>query len=249
MQTAPKHTETLDIGQIIKSIGIFSHCAPEFFQKTAESSTTLSCEKNKILFIHGDEAACFYYIRKGWVKLFRETLDGTQAIVDIFTAGHIFGDTSIFEDGRYPYTAEVVEAASLIRLPLAPLKHEIEENSKFAFDMLSGMARYRRQQDREIEHRSLQTAAQRIGCFLLRLTSQNETGNIVIQPPYDKMLVASRLGMQPETFSRALKKLKDETGVEIQGATIKMKSLEQLSDYACAACSSAFPCGDLKSCQ
>lgn len=234
------------IENILSGVRLFETCGDEFFAKTASNAQIQKHGKGKVLFLHGDEAKHFYYIQSGWVKLFRETLDGTQAVVDIFTKGHIFGDTSIFEDGLYPYSAEIVEPAEIIALPLAPLKEEIENNSKFAYAMLNSMAKYRRQQDREIEHRSIQNASQRIGCFLLRLTQQDEDGSVKIHLPYDKMLVASRLGMQPETFSRALKKLQQETEIEVKGATISMKSLDNLVGYSCAACSSEFPCKDLK---
>lgn len=231
----------------LKTLSLFRNCSDDFFGAAGSEFSPLKLPKGKILFLHGDDANRFYLIRSGWVKLFRETLDGTQAVVDIISKDHIFGDTSIFEDGRYPYSAEMVEAGEILSYPITPLKSEIERNPAFAYDMLSAMARYRKQQDREIEHRSIQNAAQRIGCFLLRLTKQDETGQINIQLPYDKMLVASRLGMQPETFSRALKKLKDETGIEIKGSTINVGSLDQLSSYSCAACSSEFPCKDLAS--
>lgn len=235
------------IAELLKNIGLFKQCEPSFFEKMDSGASVQKHAKGKILFLHEDEAKNFYYIKSGWVKLFRETLDGTQAVVDICTKGHIFGETSIFEDGVYPYSAEIVEAAEIIVLPIAALKAEIENNSKFAFDMLASMARYRRQQDREIEHRSIQNAAQRIGCFLLRLTSQTENGKLTIHLPYDKMLIASRLGMQPETFSRALKKLQNETGIEVKGASVSMDNLDQIVGYSCSACSSGFPCQDMSS--
>lgn len=230
-------------------LALFKNCGEAFFTAMAQDTHVQNFEKGRVLFLHEDEATRFYFIESGWVKLFRETLDGAQAVIDILTAGHIFGETSIFENGHYPYSAEVVEGARIHSFALAPLKKEIETNPKFAFDMLSSMARYRRHQDREIEHRSIQNASQRIGCFLLRLSHQDEkqTG-IKIHLPYDKMLVASRLGMQPETFSRALKRLKEETGIEIKGATIEMDSLDQLIAYSCSACSSGFPCNDLPQC-
>lgn len=238
-----------EILDIIKAHPLFKNCSTAFFDKIAASAHLKSYDKGQILFLSGDEAERFYIIKKGWVKLFRETLDGSQAIVDIFTTGHIFAETSIFEDDVYPYSAEVVESCALVSIPLEILKQEIENNSKVAYDMLSSMARYRRQQEQEIEHMSLQNAPQRIGCFLLRLADQNAEGKIKIQLPYDKMLVASRLGMQPETFSRALKKLREQTNIEVNGATVEMENLEQLADYSCAACSSTFPCKDLQGCK
>ena len=216
-----------------------------FFRCLKTAPQRKKYNKAQILFLHGDKAERFYYVSSGWVKLFRETLDGTQAVVDILPTGHIFGETSIFENDQYPYSAEIIETSEVIALSLPQLKMEIENNNKLALSMLSSMARYRRQQDKEIEHLSLQNASQRIGCFLLRLANQNEKGAVTINLPYDKTLVASRLGMQPETFSRALSKLRDKTGLNIKGATIQVESLETLKDYSCSACSSEFPCKDL----
>jgi len=140
----------------------------------------------------------------------------------------------------------VVEDADILSLSLSHLKSEIEKNSQLALNMLGDMARYRRRQDTEIEHLSTQNASQRIGCFLLRLTDQNKAGAVSIHLPYDKILLSARLGMQPETFSRALAKLREQTGIRVKGATIEMDSLEQLISYTCSACSSEFPCRDLK---
>lgn len=229
----------------IKDLTLFDGCHPEFFGHMANQAHAIALHKGQVIFIHEDPADKFYLITKGWIKLFRETLDGTQAVVDILTQGHILGETAIFQDDIYPYSAEATEPTEILAFPLSLLKQEIEENPKLALSMLTSMARYRRQQDREIEHRTIQNAPQRIGCFLLRLASQNEHGKTTIHLPYDKTLIASRLGMQPETFSRALGKLKQETGIEIKGSSITLESLSQLSNYSCAACSSEFPCKDI----
>lgn len=236
-----------DIDTHLRKVGFFEEADDTFFKNLTEKSRVISAIKGQVLFIHEEPAESFYMILKGWVKLYRETLYGAQAVVDILNDGHLFGETSLFHDDLYPYSAEATEATEILALPISVLKKEIENNPKLALAMLSAMARYRKHQDQELEHRTLQNAPQRIGCFLLRLADQTQTGPVTIHLPYDKTLVASRLGMQPETFSRALGKLKDATGIQVKGATIVMDSLDQLSDFSCMACSSEFPCNDLKS--
>ncbi len=228
-----------------KNIPFLKGGSESFFTQITNEAHAQTYTKGKILFIHEEKATHFYVIKSGWVKLFRETLDGTQSVVDILPAGHVFGETAIFEDNTYPYSAEIIEKAEIISAPISTLKQEIENNNTLALNMLTTMARYRRQQDRELEHRTIQNAPQRIGCFLLRLTNQNEKGPVTIHLPYDKTLVASRLGMQPETFSRALSKLKENIGMQINGATIEIDTLDSLINFSCAACSSEFPCKDL----
>lgn len=238
-------TSSETISKILGKLPIFESCDAASLAILAAQSTIISAEKGQILFVHEEPAKRFFVIINGWAKLFRETLDGSQAIVDILPANHMFGETSLFEHNLYPYSAEAIEPTKLISIPLSLLKTEIDENPKITIAMLAEMAKVRRQQDRELEHLVIQNAPQRIGCFILRLTNQNETGPVKIQLPYDKSLVAARLGMQPETFSRALTKLKEATGLEINGATISLADIKTLIQFSCAACSSEFPCKDL----
>lgn len=239
-------SERENIKDVIDKLDIFDVCRPGFVDQVLEKARLKTYSKNHILFLHQDAADKFFIVKKGWVKLYRETLDGSQAVIDILPAEHMFGETSIFENNKYPYTAETAEPTEIISIPLSLLKEEIKENPAMAIAMLTSMAHYRRQQDQELEHRAVQNAPQRIGCFLLRLADQNQKGKVSIHLPYDKTLVALRLGMQPETFSRALSKLRQATGIKVKGATIEMDNLQQISSYSCSACSSEFPCKDLK---
>jgi len=230
---------------ILKSTVLFSNIDDDLFRLFESEAIIKNCSKGKLLFLQEDDAEFFYVIASGWVKLFRETLDGEEAVVDVLNGGHIFGETAIFDNSIYSYSSQIVEDAVLLMLPLSLLKEKIEENSKLSMQMFSAMSRFRRYQDKELEHRDLQNAPQRIGCFLLRLCKSNVEKDITLHLPYDKTLIASRLGMKPETFSRALSRLRKETGINIKGSTIKIDNIEQLSDFSCSACSSAYPCEDM----
>lgn len=201
--------------------------------------------KGKVIFLQEDPAQWFYLIQKGWVKLFRETLEGDEAVIDVLTTGHLFGETALFEGDTYSYSAEVVEDAKILALPLALLKKKISSHNELAVNMLTSMSRHRVQQTREIEHLNLQTAPQRIGCFLLRLCKADVQGAVTIHLPIDKTLIASRIGMKPETFSRALAKLRGETGIKVQGPTVYINDVQELVSYTCKQCSTSFPCDDL----
>jgi CRP/FNR family transcriptional regulator, dissimilatory nitrate respiration regulator len=243
-------SEAHKIGQILREKAVFKPCESAYLDELTKKSRLVNLSKGQVLFLNKDKASNFYIVLKGWVKLYRETMDGIQVVVDIMPTGHMFGETSIFEEDVYPYSAEAVEPSTVIELPIKMLKTEIESNSKFALKMMGAMVRYRKQQDQELEHRTIQNASQRIGCFLLRIAQMEEQGSLTVCLPYDKTLVASKLGMQPETFSRALTKLKEATGIEVKGNSVQIESIDKLAGYSCEACSWDFPCKDIqkKSC-
>ena len=58
----------------------------------------------------------------------------------------------------------------------------------------------------QLEQRKAQTGAQRVAEFILEFC-EVEKGGCVVTLPYDKVLIAGRLGMKPESLSRAFAKL------------------------------------------
>lgn len=246
IETTKKNNKILpDILAVIKDVELFSGLGDEDMKSFADKASFYSYPKGKVLFIRDEPADYFYLIISGWVKLFRETLDGDEAVIDVLTDGHIFGETSIFEGGLYPYGAQVIEDAEILMIPTSVLEEKIKNNITLSMNMLGAMSRYRKQQDNEIEHRTLQNAPQRIGCFLLRLCKADDGKSVTLHLPYDKMLIASRLGMKPETFSRSLATLAKNTGINVKGSSVQIDDIERLTGYSCNACSNSYPCHDL----
>ncbi|HRJ67187.1 MAG TPA: Crp/Fnr family transcriptional regulator [Alphaproteobacteria bacterium] len=201
-------------------------------------------KKGTVLFSAEAPNEKIYLVLSGWVKLFRETLAGDEAVTDVLSSGGFFGEFGLSGHDEMPYGAEVVEDAEIISIPRFLLAEEIMRNSLFGMAVVQNMTRQRLQRDMEIEHRTVQSAPQRIGCFLLKFCRGDNAGPVVLHLPYDKTVVAHRLGMQPETFSRALAKLREETGIRVRGATVEIDNLQKLVDYTCSACSASFPCAD-----
>jgi len=228
----------------LQTIEFFQHLPKDTLSQLEQAGQTTNYHKGQLIFMQDDPAEWFYMVETGWVKLFRETLDGHEVILDVLPAGTLFGETSIFENENYPYAAEIVEAGKITAYPLHILEKQINNNSMLALEMLKHLSRKNTLKDREVEHRTVMNAPQRIGCFLLRLCKVNQKGAITLHLPYDKTLIASRLGMQPETFSRALSRLQEDTQIKIKGPTVEISNLGDLISYTCRACSNAYPCED-----
>ena len=193
-----------------------------------QKSSVQNLRAGQIIFMHQDPADRFYFLKAGWVKLFRETLDGDEAILDVLPEGAVFGESSIFEDEIYSYSAEALEDCVLVSYPLSSLAEEVKENGQFALDFLKHMARRNLVKDKELELRSVQKAPQRIGCFLLRLCRGAEGNSKTLHLSWEKAQIAARLGMTPETFSRSLAKLQAEVQIKIKGPTIEIPNINAL---------------------
>lgn len=234
-----------NIEKTLLNNSFFRDMADDILQNFLEKAHLKHVSKGHILFQQDDNADLFFLIQKGWVKLFKQTLDGNEAVIDVVNDHYMIGETALFNNSQYTSSAEAAEPCDIISFPTYILNNAIENTPEIAIKMLKIMSSYRKQQDLELENRDIKNAPQRIGCFLLRLCPYPyDRDDITLYLPYDKTLIASRLGMKAETFSRGLNKLKESNNINVSGSTITIPSIHRIKEYTCAFCSAIYPCKD-----
>ncbi len=185
--------------------------------------------KGALLFHQGEPANAFYVMLDGWVKIYRITPDGSEAVVGVFRRGETFAEAVIFLGGRYPVTAEVVTTSRLLRIDGEVLRQRIHEQPDLAFSMLASSSYHLKFLVEQIEQIKLMSGPQRLGDFLLKLCVKPQ-GSETIELPYEKSLIANRLGMKPESLSRALSKLKP-LGVNVDRETVFISDVRALRQF------------------
>lgn len=229
----------------LQSIALFSKLAEESFASLLQCSKKVFYKKGHIFLKTHDIAQFFFYVCEGWVKLFKETKEGDEIIIDVLTNTHYFGESFLFEENKEHYNAQAIEDLEIIMIPLASLKSLIAKDRSLALNFLQSTLAKQQTAHLEIERLSSQNAFQRVACFILRLAATNqEKKAVVLRFPYDKTLLASRLGMRPETFSRALSKLHQHYGVEVKNDVIHVNNIDALIRLVCQQCSQTYPCKD-----
>ncbi len=182
------------------------------------------------LFLQGDAAERCYVILGGWVKLYRESLEGQESVIGVLSRGEVFAEPALFSDGAYPVSAQVVEDARLLVILQKPFMRRLREDPQLSSNMLATVSAHWSDLARQIEHLTAKSSAQRLAAFVLEL-APNDEGPAVVRLPFDKSLIAGRLGMQPETLSRAIAKLRA-LGVETLGQDMQIADLGALQDFS-----------------
>lgn len=185
--------------------------------------------RDELVFKQGDMATSFFLVLGGWIKLYREMSDGREVVVALFTAGESFAEAMMFRGGRYPVTAETVSPVRLLHIDGQVLRDAIVENPQISFEMLAATALHLRQLIEQVEQLKALSAPKRIASFLLSLTN-TPSGAVHIMLPYEKLLIANRLGMKPESFSRALMKLRS-VGVTVDRGFVHILDVARLGAY------------------
>jgi CRP-like cAMP-binding protein len=215
--------------EIVKSTPLFGAMASQMAQALVGNSTPRRYEKGTTLFLQGEPATAFYIVLDGWVKIYRTTTDGLEVVLHVFKSGETFAEAAIFLGGRYPASAESVAPTRLLKVDGAAFRARIEERPALAMSMLASASYQLKFLVEQIEQIKVRSAPQRIAEFMVRLTPTRK-GPATIELPFEKGLLANRLGMKPESFSRALAQLRSR-GVSVERGTVKIEDVSRLLSF------------------
>ncbi len=215
--------------EILRRVPLFAGLAEPQLAALMRDVSVRDHSKGQLLFQQGDTADRFYVVLGGWVKIFRLTLDGDQAVMGLFARGESIAEAAMFMGGKYPASAEVVEQARLLRVESRPFEKQLHAEPEIAVAMLASVSRRMHYLVSQIEQLQVRSGTQRVADFLLKLCPA-EVGPAEIGLPYDKSLIASRLGMKPESFSRALARLRD-LGVRTERSHVSISDTAALAEY------------------
>ncbi len=226
-----------DLPALLAAAPVFRGLNASDIAQLAQACILHKLAKDTPVFRRGDPARSFYVIASGWIKLSRETQEGDEVVLGLLTRPDTFGEIALFSGEAQAFTAQVVEDAQILAIPAATLKDIARQNPQILISLTQAMSQQMKGLLLENEHLSVMSAPQRVGCLLLQLiTAPDQPGTHIIHLPYEKSLAASRLGMKPETFSRALAQLKG-VGISVNGNTVQVNNLNDLVDFVCNDCS------------
>ncbi|WP_324752295.1 Crp/Fnr family transcriptional regulator [Roseovarius sp. Pro17] len=186
--------------------------------------------RGETVFLQGETAHVIHIVVDGWVKLYRVALNGNEAIVNVFTRSHSFGEAVAFKQEDYPVSAEAVTDCKLLLIPARSLVAMMKEEPELCIAVLASTFQHLHKMVSHLEQITAQTGAQRVAAFLLDL-SNGDSGSCMVTLPYDKILIAGRLGMKPESLSRAFSRL-GKVGVKITRNHASISDVDALRNYA-----------------
>ena len=216
--------------QIIMRIAVFRGLKPETVEHIIAPATAVMLTAQECLFRQGDPATAFFITITGWVKLYRITQAGEETVIHTMTKGDSFAEAVAFTGNRYPATAEAVSDARIVRIPADHIVRCIRESPDIALAMIASTSQHLHHLVLQVEQLKAQSGVQRVAEFLASL-APSDNGSCVIALPYDKVLIAARLGLKPESLSRAFAKLKA-VGVTVHASHVAVSDVGKLRRLA-----------------
>ncbi|CAD5110584.1 Crp/Fnr family transcriptional regulator [Zestomonas carbonaria] len=199
------------------------------FQEMCHLAIHRRLENGDTLFHQGDAADRFYLLLEGQVKLTRVLPEGHEKLVEVIMPGQSFAEALLFSGARhYPVAAAALKPSSLVSIDGSHYRRLLEEQPKICLDLLASFSIRLHQRLNEIDTLTLANASRRVVRFLCQ---EQEAGNGHIQLNVPKRLIASQLGIQPETFSRILHRLMDAGLIAMERRKIRVLDTPSLASY------------------
>ena len=212
-------TKQLDICEFLLRVPLFSSLNRNWCEILASSAQVYCLLKNQFLYRRGDAATGVYLVAVGQIKASIPIARSRHGkVIEMFGAGDSFGETLMLLNHRHIVDAQALDDSVIIWLD----KHDIEKilslEAEFALKLLKNVSLRFETLLHDIETVSTHSASERVADYLLKQPRQGTQ----TQLKFSKCLIASRLGLQAESLSRALQRLTKDHLISVQGSQVEI---------------------------
>ena len=223
----------INIEALLTHIPLFEGLASDEISRIARSTREIHINKGDILFHKGDPNNGFYLLVYGQIKLAFTSQQGNEKVVEILQQGKSFGEAVMFMEKPYIVFAQALADSLLLHVSRQAVFDELERDHNLCRKMLAGMAMRLHQLMADVESYSLHSGKERIIGYLLReLAETKQNGvNAAVTLPANKGVIASRLNLTQEHFSRILHELTGLGLIIVEGRKIHIPSVARLRQH------------------
>ncbi|MEJ2633402.1 MAG: Crp/Fnr family transcriptional regulator [Acidihalobacter sp.] len=212
----------------LRNCPLFSALDDAQLAEAAADMRRVTLAAGSTLFLQGDEAQRYYVVDSGLIKLTRLSSDGEEKVIEMIRPGESFAEAVMFMDAtRYPVTAQAVDDSVVLGLTNQRFLGLLYENNRLALRMLGQLSMRVHGLVQEIEKLTLHDATYRLVNYLIVECERSASTTLTAF----KQVIASRLGITPETFSRLVQRLRNAGLLELHGAEVIIKDLVALRTY------------------
>ena len=206
---------------------LFEQLTATELEQVASHGQVVELGAGQTIFSQGESCHHFYLVQRGMIKLYRLSVDGTEKVMDLVGPQQSFAESVMFS-GKYPLHAAAVEPSTVFSFDCKDFMALLKNNNELCFSLMSSMSHCLNGMINEIDRLTLHSGTQRLAGYLLEQVPEGVMQSPCIRLLVPKLVIASRLGIQPETFSRIMARLRSEGMIETHNDTILLKDLSGL---------------------
>ena len=217
---------------VIANLPLFRQCSKPHLAELARHARTQHVTRGTLIVHRGDKLQGLLAVAYGMVKLSLRGEAGEEKVIRLVGPGEVFGEPAAFLETPMPLDAIALGDTLLVILPAGPVNALVDREPHFARSMIASLSARMNAMVADMEATSLHGAIERVASYLESLADAGAPAPVTVRLPATKTVIAARLGVTKETFSRLLRELAQRGLVKIAKREITLLDRAELEHVA-----------------
>lgn len=225
-----RRMQLLELSTAEDNTPLFTSLTENSIQSLLSNSFMQNFVSGQQIVLQGDTPAYLYYIIEGSIKTVRYGTGGEESTIRMVKPGETFMDAVIFMGGKSPINAVTMEDSRLMLIPAETVRRHALYDAQFACNLLRIVTKHYKNAVQQIDSVVSKNPVERLGYYFLKQHLEQGSESMDIALPFQKSTIANYLGMTPETFSRALSRIK-KMGIDVDQEKLTMRDAYVLCHF------------------
>jgi CRP-like cAMP-binding protein len=217
-----------DVAAAIHAVPALQTLPPAVLTRLAAIATRIELSRGEILFGANADCAGMYIVASGRIMLSIGSPETGNKVIRLAEAADAIGLSACLLGIPTFASAEALVDSSVLLLPRDALIDRAGRDAQLAYALAMISALQARKLAIDLESVSLQSGRERIVNFLLACATNSSSATLSVVLPAKKSILASRLSVTPEYFSRTLHELISAGAIEVNGRQIVIRDALRL---------------------
>lgn len=189
----------------------------------------VTAQKGDMMFNTGRAVDTIFVTLEGRVALTAHNEKHEETLIEILPAGNLFLIQPLILEVKTTLTARAIGTVKAMHIPADVFMREVDNSSPLVRAALRQISRQWRLTLTQLRQLKLLSASERLAHYVLsRLDADQGRASLILEE--ERRLIAQRLGMTPESLSRAIASLREQ-GVSFNGRTVTVNDVQGLHEF------------------
>ncbi len=208
---------------LLKQIPIFENFNDDDLVYLQTISTVQTLKKNSIVFFKGDEPRYLHVLLEGSLKIYKYNQNNNEVMLKMLNTASLVAELANLEHMPYPSNCSTLEESKLLLIDYGKFENHFLKDSKFLFMFVKSLTNAILMLEKTISFNLTLNSTSKVARHLYEIFPSSCHMNHKIR--------ASTLNMTPETYSRIIRKFKDENLIKEENGKVEILDEEKLKKY------------------
>lgn len=205
----------MDTLEVLRHIPLFEGLPDGQLRVLAGAARQKDVRQGRTIFEEAELSHGIYLVVWGRVKIFKSSPEGREQTIFVFGPGELFCLTA-FADELTPAGATALEDVRILFFPAEVMQGIARMEPDLLFGLMLALSKRLKESLTLIESLSLKEIPQRLASFLIHaLDSEGDGGRLTLR--FSQRELAKIIGATPETLSRVLRRLSEDSILTVEG--------------------------------